>query len=115
MNEIYAYFFWIARWFIALSSIGLAISWGRYFYKTKPKNKILAALVTTDGFALDVSVGENIIGRSSSADIVIPVRGVQKRHAILSLKNNHWFLASAGILEQDYYGIVFGTRKNRLN
>lgn len=93
MDGIYAYFFWIARWLIAFSSIGLAISWGRYFHKTKPGNKLLASLVTTDGFSLDISVSENIIGRSSSADIVIPVRGVQKRHAILSLKNNHWFLA----------------------
>lgn len=93
MSGIYPYFFWIARWFIALSSIGLVISWARYFYKTKPGNKILASLVTADRFSLDITVAENIIGRSSSADIMIPVRGVQKRHAVLSLKNNHWFLA----------------------
>jgi hypothetical protein len=27
---------------------------------------------------------------------------------------NNMFLASAGILDNDYYGIVFGTRKTRL-
>lgn len=93
MHAIYPYFFLIVRWFIAFSSIGLVIAWSRYFYKTKPTSSILASLVTADKISLDITVAENIIGRTSSADIMIPVRGVQKRHAILSMRNNRWFLA----------------------
>lgn len=93
MSAIYSYFFIIARWFIALSSIGLIVSWVRYFYKVKLPKQVFAALVTPDKISLDVTAAENIIGRSSSADIILPVRGVQKRHAALSFKNKHWILA----------------------
>lgn len=93
MAEIYPYVFWVVRWFIALSSIGLVVTWGRYFYKTKPGKNLLASFVTSDKISLDVTSAENIIGRTPSADIMIPVRGVQKRHAILSLKKGHWILA----------------------
>lgn len=92
MSAIYPYFFLISRWLIALCSFGLIITWARYFYKTKFNRKVLAALVTADKISLDVTMAENLIGRSSSADILIPVRGVQKRHAILSLKNQRWWL-----------------------
>ena len=91
VSAIYPYFFLISRWLVAFSSIALIITWARYFCKTKSVGGVLAALVTADKISLDVSLSENIIGRTPSADIMIPVRGVQKRHAILSLKNNRWF------------------------
>ena len=93
LGAIYSYFFIAARWLIALCSIGLVIAWLLYFCKTKLVKQIFASLVTTDGVSIDINVAENIIGRSSSADIILPIRGVQKRHAALSFKNNHWILA----------------------
>ncbi|MBO5106640.1 MAG: FtsW/RodA/SpoVE family cell cycle protein [Clostridia bacterium] len=93
MSGFYIYFFMIARWLIALCSIGLVAAWIHCFIKTKHHRMPLAALVTSDGISLDITVTENIIGRSSSADITLPIRGVHKRHAILSFKNHHWILA----------------------
>lgn len=93
MSGFYPYFLAIARWIIALCSIGLAFAWTNYFIKTKKPRLPLAALVTPDGIAIDITTTENIIGRTSSSDIMLPIRGVHKHHAILSFKNNHWFLA----------------------
>lgn len=92
MSGIYPYFFMIARWIIALCSVGIAIAWTNYFIKTRFLSSPLAALVTADGITLDIFNAENIIGRSSSADIIIPINGVHKRHAILSFRKNHWIL-----------------------
>ena len=92
MNSFYTYFFMIARWFIALCSLGVAAAWMHYFIKTKKHRLPLAAFVTPDGISIDIFATENIIGRSS-ADINLPIRGVHKRHAALSFKNNHWYLA----------------------
>lgn len=93
MSSFYVYFFMIARWIIALCSIGIALAWTGYFIKTKKHRLPLACLVTPDGILIDITATENIIGRSSSSDIMLPIRGVHKSHAILSFKNNHWFLA----------------------
>ena len=93
MSGVYIYFFMIARWIIPIISLGLVAAWIHYFLRTKKHKSPLAAFVTPDGISLDIFSTENIIGRSSSADILLPVRGVQKCHAVLSFKNNHWFLA----------------------
>ncbi len=93
MSGFYIYFFMIARWIIALCSLGLAAAWIHCFIKTKQHRLPIAALVTPDGITLDITATENIIGRSSFADITLPIRGVHKRHATLSFKNKHWILA----------------------
>ncbi len=93
MSGVYPYFFIIARWIIALCSLGIIGAWIHYFIKTKSPRSPIAALVTADGVSIDITATENILGRASSADILLPIRGVQKRHAILSFKKNHWFLA----------------------
>ena len=93
MSAIYPYFFMIARWIITFCSIGIIFTWIHYFVKTHNRRTPLAELVTADGISLDITVTENIIGRSSFADIVLPIKGVHKKHAILSFKKNHWFLA----------------------
>ena len=93
MSGVYIYFFMIARWIIPIISLGLVAAWIHYFLRTKKHKSPLATFVTPDGISLDIFSTENIIGRSSSADILLPVRGVQKCHAVLSFKNNHWFLA----------------------
>ena len=93
LSGIYPYFFMLARWIIALCSLGLIAAWINYFVKTSPHRSPIAALVTPDGVSVDVTATENIIGRSSQADIILPVRSIQKRHALLSFKGKHWILA----------------------
>ena len=93
MSSIYPYFYMIARWIIALSSVGLALAWVSYFVKTAYRRSPLAVFTSPDGKTLDVFATENIIGRTSNADISIPLKNVQKRHALLSFKSGHWVLA----------------------
>lgn len=93
MENVYMYFLLISRYVIAIASLGLIFSWIVYFKKTKRHPSVFAALVTPDGISLDINMMENIIGRSNSADILLPVRGVQKRHALLSFQKNHWILS----------------------
>ena len=93
MSSIYPYFYMIARWIIALSSVGLALAWVSYFVKTAYRRSPLAVFTSPDGKTLDVFATENIIGRTSNADISIPLKNVQKRHALLSFKSSHWVLA----------------------
>ena len=93
MENIYTYFLLIARYVIAFASVGLIFAWISYFRKTKQPLCPLAAFMTPDGISLDINMAENIIGRSNFADVLIPVKGVQKRHAILSFQKNHWILS----------------------
>lgn len=93
MENIYTYFLLIARYVIAFASVGLIFAWISYFRKTKQLLCPLAAFMTPDGISLDINMAENIIGRSNFADVLIPVKGVQKRHAILSFQKNHWILS----------------------
>lgn len=93
MSSIYPYFFVIARWIIALCSVGLCFAWVVYFIKTATRRSPLAVFTSPDGKTLDVFATENVIGRASNADITIPLKNLQKRHALLSFKGGHWILA----------------------
>jgi len=74
LSSIYPYFYMIARWIIALSSVGLALAWVSYFVKTAYRRSPLAVFTSPDGKTLDVFATENIIGRASNADISIPLK-----------------------------------------
>ncbi len=91
MSSFYPYFFMVARWIIALSSINLVFCWISYFIKTAYRRSPLAVFTSPDGKTLDIFATENIIGRAN-ADIVIPLKNVQKRHALLSFVGGHWML-----------------------
>ena len=91
MSSIYPYFYMIARWIIALCSVGLALTWVSYFIKTRYRRSPLAVFTTPNGKTLDIFATENIIGRAS-ADVIIPLKNVQKRHALLSFVSGHWML-----------------------
>lgn len=93
MSSVYPYFFAVARWLTAAVSLLLIFLWIRYFKGTKPAPAVLAQLVTPDGISLPISAAENIIGRTKAADIFLPVRGIHKKHAVLSFEKDHWMLA----------------------
>ena len=59
MSGVYPYFFIIARWIIALCSLGIIGAWIHYFIKTKIPRTPIAALVTADGISIDITATEN--------------------------------------------------------
>ncbi len=59
MSGVYPYFFIIARWIIALCSLGIIGAWIHYFIKTKSPRTPIAALVTADGISIDITATEN--------------------------------------------------------
>lgn len=95
MEVFYTYYLAVARWLIALLSILLAVGWIKYFFSVKKPKQILAELVTTDGLSIPVTSKENIIGRGIRADMLIPLKSIHTKHALLYVKNNKWYLAPA--------------------
>ncbi len=93
MSPVFEYLFPVARWFMAFLSIGLVVSWTFYFIKTKKQNPPLCALVTSDGLSIPINVAEAVLGRSKPADIIIPIRGVEKRHALLTFEKGRFKIA----------------------
>lgn len=90
MSPIYPYFFAAARWLIAAISVLLVLAWIRYFKGNKPAPPALAMLTTADGVTIPINAKENLIGRAKNADILIPVSGIAKRHALLDVSHHIW-------------------------
>lgn len=95
MEVFYTYYLAIARWLIALLSIGLAVGWVRYFKALKRPLPILAELTTADGLSIPITSKENVIGRGKRADILIPLKSIHTKHALLYVKNDRWYLSPA--------------------
>ena len=95
MSVIYPYFFAVAPWATALVSLLLVFLWIRYYRGTRKTPPVLAALTTPDGISIPVTAKENLIGRGKAADLLLPVHGVAKRHALLYVEHNRWMLAPA--------------------
>lgn len=93
MSAIYPYFFMVSRWAVAILSLVIVWQWIVCFIKNKKQPSPVAELVTKDGISLAMYAMEVIIGRSNSADLVIPVNGVEKRHALLCFEKGHWHIA----------------------
>lgn len=93
MSGIYPYFFAVSRWVTPLLTVAIALLWVSCFIKNKKVSSPLAALVTRDGISLDIYAMEIIIGRYKSADLIIPINGVEKRHALLCFERGHWHIA----------------------
>ncbi len=93
MSPFYPYFFAAARWLIAAVSVLLVFAWIRYFKGNKPTPPAIAMLTTRDGVSLPVTATENLIGRTARADILIPISGIAKRHALLYTVHNSWKIA----------------------
>ncbi len=93
MELFYTYFFAISRWLIAVMSVAFVVAWLRYFKSTKPLPKIFAELTTIDGVSIPITSKENILGRSKSADIVIPLEDFSKRHAMIFIEKGFWRIA----------------------
>ena len=92
MSVIYPYFFALSRWVMPMLTVVIIYLWLSCFIKNKKEPSLLAELVTKDGIALPLYAMEIIIGRGKNADLIIPVNGVEKRHALLCFEKGHWHI-----------------------
>lgn len=93
MEGLYIYYLAISRWLIPLLSVMLVFCWIKYYRDCKEPSKILAGLTTSDGVNIPITGKENIIGRGKRADILIPLKSVKTKHALLFVKGGRWHLA----------------------
>lgn len=93
MSAVYPYFFAVSRWATALLTLVIIYLWISCFIKNKKQPSPLAELVTKDGMSLALYTMEIVIGRGKNADLIIPINGVEKRHALLCFEKGHWHIA----------------------
>ena len=114
LSGVYPYFFIIARWIIALCSLGIIGAWIHYFIKTKsPRTPIAALIVFSDKSFITEKGMYNAVERTFTD---FEGNEIEDDEYLSKYKTevNNMFLASAGTLDNDYYGIVFGTRTERI-
>ena len=93
MEIFYVYYLAISRWLIPVLSVILAFCWIKYYKNGKEPLRVLAGLTTSDGLNIPITYKENIIGRGKRADVLVPLKSVKTKHALLYVKGGRWFLA----------------------
>ena len=93
MSIIFPYYLAVARWLIAACSVLLIFLWIKVLRSYRIPLPVLATLSNNNGINIFITQKENIIGRTKSADIMLPLHDVSKKHAMLYFEYGHWVIA----------------------
>ena len=92
MSELYQIYLGISRIMLPVLAMLCAFLWCRLYIGTRKKMTVLCELFLGGTNSLYVYAAQNIIGRSKSCDIRIPVQTVSRKHAMLYERDNGWFI-----------------------
>ena len=86
----------VSRWVFVVLAVYILVRTIASLLSTRPTPEVWGYLYVENGVSEPITHWENLIGRSRSADINIPLNTISKNHCLLARRGDEWLLKDLG-------------------